>query len=279
MGKKGNKRALTPEELAQMQAKKEQKAREREKKEAAERKAAAKEALMKKIKISVTAAVLVIAIVLVAVLVPVSANRRTYIVGKGASEYLETRDTEGRALYYVKMAVKGYGSIVILLDATTAPITVANFLELAKSGFYNGLTFHRVMENFMIQGGDPKADGTGGSQNTIIGEFDNNGYKNDISHIRGVISMARSGNQLNPSAAYNTASCQFFICNADSLFLDGDYAAFGYVIAGMSVVDKITKKTVKHAAEGSGTIENKKKHAVIESIVEISEEEALSYLN
>ena len=123
--------------------------------------------------------------------------------------------------------------MVVLLDATTAPITVANFLKLVNKGFYNGLTFHRVISNFMIQGGDPKANGTGGSDEDIFGEFLYNGHSNNISHRRGVISMARGDN-------YNSASSQFFICNADSQYsLDGKYAAFGYVVEGMSVVDAI----------------------------------------
>ena len=156
----------------------------------------------------------------------------------GASDYCEyakTRDTEGRNIHYVEIMVKDYGKITVLLDATTAPLTVSNFIELVNSGFYNGLTFHRVVVDFMIQGGDPKGDGTGGSENKIIGEFLENGFDNDISHKRGVISMARS-------QGHNSASSQFFICNADaSESLDGSYAAFGYVVSGMSVVDEITR--------------------------------------
>ncbi len=160
-------------------------------------------------------------------------------MGTGACEYLETRNTDGREIKYVEMCVEDYGKMVILLDATTAPITVANFIKLAEEGFYNGLTFHRVMEDFMIQGGDPEADGTGGSDEEIIGEFSSNGHANDISHKYGVISMARSNEP-------NSASSQFFICNADSTFLDGNYAAFGYVVEGLSVVDDITKGTLPY---------------------------------
>ena len=152
-----------------------------------------------------------------------------------ACSYASNRDTEGRDISYVEMSVKDYGKIVILLDATTAPITVENFLKLVNEGFYNGLTFHRIIKDFMIQGGDPNGDGTGGSNDTIIGEFSSNGYSNDIKHYRGVISMARSNSP-------NSASSQFFICNADATeSLDGNYAAFGYVVKGMSVVDKITE--------------------------------------
>ena len=156
--------------------------------------------------------------------------------GFDGSEYAKTRDIKDRDISYVEMKVKDYGKIVILLDATTAPITVANFLKLVESGFYDGLTFHRIIKDFMIQGGDPAGNGSGGSSETIKGEFSSNGYENDIKHIRGVISMARSNSP-------DSASSQFFICNADATeSLDGSYAAFGYVVDGMSVVDKITKE-------------------------------------
>ncbi len=159
--------------------------------------------------------------------------------GTGACEYLDKRSTEGHELHYVEMCVDGYGQIVILLDATTAPVTVENFLKLVNEGFYDGLTFHRIIEGFMIQGGDPDADGTGGSKDTIKGEFAVNGYQNDISHKKGVISMAR-GN------AYDSASSQFFICNDDAgSSLDGSYAAFGYVVEGLDIIDSITEDTMK----------------------------------
>ena len=180
-------------------------------------------------------------------------------VGTGACYYATTRNNDGHDLKYVKISVKGHGSIVLLLDATVAPVTVANFMKLVNEGFYNGLTFHRIIDDFMIQGGDPKADGTGGSDETIKGEFSANNHENDISHIRGVISMARAGSQTNPASAYNTASSQFFICNENSTFLDGQYAAFGYVLAGLAVVDSITKAGVKEADYYTGTIEDKEK--------------------
>ena len=167
---------------------------------------------------------------------------KTNKMGKGACEYLETRDTTGRDIKYVEMCVEGYGRVVILLDATTAPKTVENFISLVEDGFYNGLTFHRIIKDFMIQGGDPKADGTGGSENKIPGEFSSNGHQNDISHKYGVISMARSNDP-------DSASCQFFICNADaSSSLDGSYAAFGYVVEGMSVIDDITEEVFPKTA-------------------------------
>ena len=163
-------------------------------------------------------------------------------MGKGACEYLESRDISGRDIHYVEMCVKGYGKLVILLDATTAPITVSNFLSLVEEGFYDGLTFHRIIKDFMIQGGDPSADGTGGSETEIKGEFSSNGHENDISHKYGVISMARSNDP-------DSASSQFFICNADaSDSLDGSYAAFGYVVEGMSVIDEITEKVFPKTA-------------------------------
>ena len=130
------------------------------------------------------------------------------------------------------IVVQDYGTITVALDPAAAPITVANFVDLAKSGFYDGLTFHRIMSGFMIQGGDPDGNGTGGSGKTIKGEFGANGVKNDLSHVRGAISMARSQDP-------NSASSQFFIVHEDSNFLDGNYACFGYVTSGMEVVDAI----------------------------------------
>ena len=128
--------------------------------------------------------------------------------------------------------IKDYGDIQLELDHQSAPITCQNFEELVKSGFYDGLTFHRIIKGFMIQGGDPEGTGCGGSGKNIKGEFKANGVNNTISHKRGVISMARS--QL-----FNSASSQFFICDANDEFLDGQYAAFGHVVQGMEVVDKI----------------------------------------
>ena len=120
-----------------------------------------------------------------------------------------------------------------------APNTVNNFISLVKKGFYNGLCFHRVIEGFMIQGGDPKGNGTGGPGYTIRGEFSKNGFKNDLKHKRGIISMARS---MMP----NSAGSQFFIMHADAPHLDGQYAAFGQVIDGMDVIDKIAEVNVDY---------------------------------
>lgn len=130
--------------------------------------------------------------------------------------------------------------IVVELYPQIAPNTVNNFISLVKKGFYNGICFHRVIEGFMIQGGDPNGIGTGGPGYLIKGEFTQNGFKNDLSHTRGVISMARS---MMP----NSAGSQFFIMHADSPYLDGQYASFGKVISGLEVVDKIaTTKTDWH---------------------------------
>lgn len=132
--------------------------------------------------------------------------------------------------HHATIEVEGYGAIKLELDADVAPVTVANFAKLAGEGFYDGLTFHRIIEGFMAQGGDPNGNGTGGSDEKIVGEFSDNGHPNSISHVRGTISMARS-------QAYNSASSQFFIMQADTPSLDGQYAAFGHVTEGMDVVD------------------------------------------
>ena len=124
------------------------------------------------------------------------------------------------------------GSIVVQLRGDIAPITVENFKSLVDQGFYNGLTFHRIIQNFMIQGGCPKGDGTGNAGKTIKGEFSSNGVQNSLLHERGVLSMAR-GNSM------DSASCQFFIVHQTSPHLDGDYAAFGYTVYGLDVVDAV----------------------------------------
>ena len=135
-------------------------------------------------------------------------------------------------LHHVTIDVQDYGTISLELDADTAPISVTNFINLANEGFYDGLTFHRIISGFMIQVGDPNGNGTGGSEKTIKGEFSANGVENDISHVRGVISMARANDP-------DSGSSQFFIVHEDSTFLDGQYAAFGHVTDGMDVVDAI----------------------------------------
>ena len=148
-------------------------------------------------------------------------------------------------LHYAEIEVEDYGVISLELDADTAPITVTNFVNLAKDGFYDGLTFHRIIDGFMIQGGDPLGNGTGGSDETIKGEFSDNGVENDISHVRGTISMARSSDP-------DSASSQFFIVHQDSTYLDGQYAAFGHVTDGMDVVDAICEDTP--VQDNNGTV-------------------------
>ena len=146
--------------------------------------------------------------------------------------------------------------IKIELYPEIAPITCANFEKLVKEGFYDGLIFHRVISGFMIQGGDPEGTGMGGAKENIKGEFAQNGVENNLSHTRGVISMARSNDP-------DSASSQFFIVQADSTYLDGQYAAFGKVTKGMDIVDKICKDTP--VTDSNGTVE-KKNQPVINSI-------------
>lgn len=148
--------------------------------------------------------------------------------------------------YYADIDIADYGKITVKLDQKSAPVTAANFVALANDGFYNGLTFHRIIEGFMMQGGDPNGNGTGGSENKIVGEFKENGYENNLSHTRGAISMARSSDP-------NSASSQFFIVHEDSTSsLDNKYAAFGYVTEGMDVVDKVCESA--EPTDGNGTI-------------------------
>lgn len=173
-----------------------------------------------------------------------------------ATKEPESKTTDTKGKHHAKIKVKNYGTIEVELDGDTAPITVANFIKLVNEKFYDGLTFHRIMSGFMIQGGDPLGNGTGGSDETIKGEFSSNGVENNISHKRGVISMARSSDP-------DSASSQFFIMHQDSTYLDGEYAAFGKVTKGMKVVDKICEDATP--TDGNGTIE-KADQPVIESI-------------
>ena len=161
-------------------------------------------------------------------------------------------------LHTVEITVRDYGTMKLVLDATAAPITVQNFLDLANKGFYDGLTFHRIMDGFMIQGGDPLGNGMGGSSTHITGEFALNGWENPISHQPGVISMARSGDP-------NSASSQFFICVGDASFLDGSYAAFGWTADDASL--EIALQIAKDAkpVDNNGSIP-KAEQPVIESV-------------
>ena len=153
---------------------------------------------------------------------------------------------------YVEMDIEDYGKVVLELDGSQAPITVTNFVNLVNSQFYDGLTFHRIMDGFMVQGGDPTGTGFGGSSQTIKGEFSNNGVENNISHKTGVISMARSSNM-------DSASSQFFICVADDEFLDGSYAAFGHVSEGLDVMMQIAKDAEPIDDNGTIPAENQPK--------------------
>lgn len=174
--------------------------------------------------------------------------------GSDISSSDDTKQLSGK--HHVVIKVKKYGNIKVELDADAAPISVTNFVNLAKKGFYDGLTFHRIIDGFMIQGGDPSGDGTGGSDETIKGEFSDNGVENNISHVRGTISMARSSEN-------DSASSQFFIVQSDSTYLDGQYAGFGTVTSGMDIVDKICKDTP--VTDSNGTVE-KENQPVIEKI-------------
>ena len=161
----------------------------------------------------------------------------------------------------VNIEVEGYGTITVALVSSEAPETVENFISLVKQGFYDGLTFHRIISGFMIQGGDPLGNGMGGSDKEIKGEFMGNGVNNRLIHVRGAISMARS---MDP----NSASSQFFIVHKDSKFLDGNYACFGYVTDGIEVVDKICKDA--RPTDDNGTIP-KEMQPIIKSISMVSQ--------
>ena len=211
--------------------------------------------------------IIVIAIIAVIVIrVGVSSNKnkdnnnntnnktKTYTTSKGnetnktaANNTAENKEEEKVYLtgkHNVEINVKDYGKISVELDADIAPITVTNFIKLTKEGFYDGLTFHRIINGFMIQGGAPLGNGTGGSSENIKGEFAKNGVKNPLLHTRGVISMARSGKM-------DSASSQFFIVQQDSPHLDGAYAAFGHVTSGIEIVDKICEVTPVEDSNGT----------------------------
>ena len=184
-------------------------------------------------------------------------SSQTNEISENREENKEEDDMYSSGIHHATIEVKDYGTIKLELDADAAPITVSNFAKLVNEGFYDGLTFHRIISGFMIQGGDPLGDGTGGSDKEIKGEFELNGIKNNISHTRGVISMARAQD-------YNSASSQFFIVHEDSTFLDGQYAGFGRVLEGMEIVDKICENT--QVEDDNGTV-LKENQPVIEKIV------------
>ena len=165
--------------------------------------------------------------------------------------------------HYIQIDIANYGTITAELDADAAPITVTNFVNLVNKGFYNGLTFHRIIDGFMIQGGCPLGNGTGNSGENIKGEFAQNGYNNPIAHERGVLSMARS-------SAPDSASSQFFIMHQAAPHLDGSYAAFGRVLSGIEVVDAICQNTP--VTDGNGSVA-KANQPVITSIQVIEKPE------
>ncbi|MFG6356715.1 MAG: peptidylprolyl isomerase [Acetatifactor sp.] len=169
--------------------------------------------------------------------------------GQQESGQLATQESEQDELlsgkHHIKINMKDKGTIEVELDADQAPITVTNFVNLAKDGFYDGLTFHRIINGFMMQGGDPNGDGSGGSEQEIRGEFSENGVDNTLSHTRGAISMARTD-------IPDSACSQFFIMHQDGTYLDGKYACFGYVTSGMEIVDDICENAV--VTDGNGTV-------------------------
>lgn len=176
-----------------------------------------------------------------------------------SEENKEEDKVYSKGKHHAEIVIKDYGTIALELDADVAPITVENFAQLVNEGFYNELTFHRIISGFMIQGGDPQGTGMGGSDKEIKGEFAANGVKNNISHTRGVISMARA-------TAYDSASSQFFIVHQDSKFLDGNYAGFGRVTSGIEIVDKICADT--KVEDNNGTV-LKANQPIIEKITMI----------
>lgn len=164
---------------------------------------------------------------------------------QGCKEEETEADVNFTITHTAEISVKHYGKITVALAGEVAPITVENFVSLAESGFYDGLTFHRIIKDFVLQGGDPEGTGFGGSGKTIKGEFAANGVSNNILHKKGVISMARSED-------YNSATSQFFIMHRDASHLNGGYAAFGMVIKGLDVVDKICEEA--EPIDSNGTI-------------------------
>ena len=196
--------------------------------------------------IGIVAVVLVVAVALFLILggkdEPAQNTNPTTVTESAPSA---ANEIEAKATHNVTIEIENYGTITAELYGEVAPITVENFVKLANEGFYDGLTFHRIIDGFMIQGGDPRGNGTGGSDQNIKGEFKANGVDNPITHQRGVLSMARS-------SAYDSASSQFFIMHQVSPWLDGQYAAFGCVLEGMDVVDAICANTP--VTDGNGTV-------------------------
>ena len=212
-------------------------------------------------KIGIIAGAVLVCIAIIVAIIAGTGNSNTYT--SGDDDYFETSGTDAAdgtdttggssaagdldadAIYYADIEIENYGTITVQLDQEAAPITVANFVNLAESGFYDGLTFHRIIEGTMMQGGCPEGTGYGGSDETIVGEFSANGYENNLSHTRGAISMARSDD-------YDSASSQFFIVQEDYTSWDGQYAAFGYVTEGLDIVDAVCEAA--EPTDGNGFI-------------------------
>lgn len=199
-----------------------------------------------------TVAVFLVAVIVVFVITSNKSNGSAGATNDSASASNVSAtigESQAKGTHHAEIDIKDYGVIKVELNGDVAPITVANFINLANSHFYDGLTFHRIIDGFMMQGGDPLGNGTGGSENTIKGEFSQNGVENNLSHTRGAISMARSTDT-------DSASSQFFIVQSDSTYLDGQYACFGYVTDGMDIVDEICKNAVTTDSNGSVSAEN-----------------------
>ena len=209
-----------------------------------------------------------LAVIIVGIIIGIVIVNSREKMGTGASPYLETRDISNSDITYVEMCIEDYGKMVILLDATTAPKTVANFVSLVEDGFYNGITLYSVVKDFMIQGGDPNGDGTGGSENTVKGEFEENLYLNEnrIYLDYGVIAMSRDKD-------YDSATSRFFICNTKDKsrleHLEGYYAAFGYVVEGMSVVEKITEDFAQYADPANKNIITEKSNQPVIKYIKV----------
>lgn len=186
-----------------------------------------------------------------------SAAEQTESGTAGIEEVKKIEGVDGTVTCYAEIDIQDYGTITVALFGKDAPETVANFVELAESGFYDGLTFHRIMDGFMMQGGDPEGTGAGGSGKNITGEFSANGFDNKLPHIKGAVSMARAQD-------YNSASSQFFIVQTGYPSLDGQYAVFGYVTEGIEIVDQICADA--EPVDNNGTIPSEAQ-PVINSIV------------
>lgn len=206
----------------------------------------------------------ILALVLVAVAAVIALVIAIGLADNGPDKDAGSNAASGNTPVYARMSIENYGDIILELDPSTAPITVANFVRLVNDQFYDGLTFHRIISGFMIQGGDPNGNGTGGSAENIKGEFAANGVQNNLKHTRGVISMARS-------YMPDSASSQFFIMHQDAPHLDGQYAAFGRVLSGIEIVDAICDSVP--VTDNNGTVK-KENQPVIQSIRIITAEEA-----